>query len=195
MNELLKTFQMYKCKPVSTPLLKDIYSEDCSEPANVPYREVIGSLKFLVQATRPDLTFSVSFLSRALERPTKAKWNLAMRVLRYLSGTGRFGITYFKDGENSYSCFSDADYASCPVTRRSVPGMLFARNQGPIMCSSSLQKLTTLSSCESELVSATSAAQSLVVFHRLASELGYSDIPTLQMDNQASLALLESDGL
>ena len=193
-NELLEKFGMSERKPVATPLCRDIYSEDTSEEAQVPFREAVGSLQWLVKSTRPDLAFAVSFLSRHLERPTKKIWSLLQRTLRYLRGTSRYGIRYEKDGDENYYYFSDSDYASCPLSRRSVSGTMVVANQGPIFWSAVLQKSAVLSSCEAELFSATHAAQSIMYIHRLTSELGYNKLPTLLIDNQATIALLESNG-
>lgn len=49
-----------------------------------PYRQVIGSLIYLVVGSRPDLAFSVGNLSRFLENSTKEDVIRTKRVLRYV---------------------------------------------------------------------------------------------------------------
>lgn len=83
--------------------------------ANVPYRQIVGSLMYLAVATRPDLSYVVSILSK---RPSNAHWIAAKPVLEYLKGTLDVGITF--DGNfnqnNKLVAYSDSDYASCPDT-------------------------------------------------------------------------------
>ena len=58
---------------------------------NVPYREAIGSLLFLVQHTtrhtRPDIAFAVITASQFVENPCKSHWNAVKRIIKYLKGT------------------------------------------------------------------------------------------------------------
>lgn len=49
-----------------------------------PYRQVLGSLIYLVVGSRPDLAFSVGYLSRLLENFTKEYVIRTKRVLRYV---------------------------------------------------------------------------------------------------------------
>ncbi|KAL4122501.1 hypothetical protein QTP88_014823 [Uroleucon formosanum] len=55
------------------------YLEILSE--EIPYRQVVGSLLFLSQVTRPDIAYAVNFASRFLEKPTKTHWNLIKRII------------------------------------------------------------------------------------------------------------------
>ena len=49
-----------------------------------PYRQPIGSLMYLMVATRPDLAFSLSKLSKFNNSPGCAHWEAACKVLGYL---------------------------------------------------------------------------------------------------------------
>ena len=49
-----------------------------------PYRQLIGSLMYLMVDTRPDLAFSLSKLSKFNNSPGHAHWEAACKVLRYL---------------------------------------------------------------------------------------------------------------
>ncbi len=44
--------------------------------------------------TRPDISAVVSFIKRQMASPTARHWGQAKRVLRYLSGTMDFRITF-----------------------------------------------------------------------------------------------------
>jgi hypothetical protein len=58
------------------------------------YSQIIGSLMYLASATRPDISFAVSKLSRYMSNPGDNHWHALERVLRYLKGTISLGIHY-----------------------------------------------------------------------------------------------------
>ena len=57
------------------------------------YMSLIGSLRYLLH-TRPDMTYSVSILSRYMVNPNSDHWISAKRVLRYLKVSIDFGLIY-----------------------------------------------------------------------------------------------------
>lgn len=86
---LLKKFKLDKCKPVVTPLVvnEKMMKDDGEEKANKNiYRTVVGSLLYLT-ASRPDLMFSISLLSRYMQNPSVKHFGAAKRVPRYNRGT------------------------------------------------------------------------------------------------------------
>lgn len=102
-ENLLKTFNMENCKSLSTPLEAYIKLEKANnytsnqkmlEPNANLYRELIGRSLYLANATRPDITFAVSLLSRFCDNPSITHWKNAKNVLRYLRGTMDYAIAY-----------------------------------------------------------------------------------------------------
>ncbi|KAL8167537.1 hypothetical protein V2J09_009036 [Rumex salicifolius] len=57
------------------------------------FKHMVGSLIYLI-ATRPDLMFVVSFISRFMAAPTQLHLQAIKRVMRYLKGTTSLGIWY-----------------------------------------------------------------------------------------------------
>lgn len=53
---------------------------------NVPYREAIGSIMYLMLGTRPDIAYGVTLLSRFCEDPKLVHWEAVKRLIRYLTG-------------------------------------------------------------------------------------------------------------
>ncbi|KAK4382982.1 Retrovirus-related Pol polyprotein from transposon TNT 1-94 [Sesamum angolense] len=51
------------------------------------YSQIIGSLQYLGNGTRPDISFSISKLARYTSYPNKTQWGAFDSVLRYLKGT------------------------------------------------------------------------------------------------------------
>ncbi|WVZ49017.1 LOW QUALITY PROTEIN: hypothetical protein U9M48_000399, partial [Paspalum notatum var. saurae] len=60
----------------------------------IKYSQIIGSLMYLASATRPDISFAVSKLSRFMSNPGTNHWQALERVMCYLKGTMSYGIHY-----------------------------------------------------------------------------------------------------
>jgi hypothetical protein len=58
------------------------------------YSQIIGSLMYLVSATRPNISYDVCKLSRFVSKPGDEHWRALERVLCYLKGTMTYGIHY-----------------------------------------------------------------------------------------------------
>ncbi|GJQ71887.1 hypothetical protein Trydic_g2998 [Trypoxylus dichotomus] len=82
--------------------------------------------------SRPDLTFTINYLSQALEEPIIKHWNMVKRVLRYLRGTTELGILYDSSSDGELEAFSDAEYAGDVSTRNSTSEMIFKYCGGAI---------------------------------------------------------------
>jgi len=85
-QKLLDKFKMQKCNPTNTPSefgLKLYKNEEGEKVDNTLYKQIIGSLMYLT-ATRPDIMYSVSLISRYMESLTEIHLMAAKRILRYL---------------------------------------------------------------------------------------------------------------
>jgi len=77
--EILKKSHMEKCKPVDTPLVvnEKLSLNDANDKVDAAvYRSLIGSLLYL-SATRPDIMYAASLLSRFMHSPRQAHHNAA----------------------------------------------------------------------------------------------------------------------
>ncbi|KAJ0170805.1 hypothetical protein K1T71_013577 [Dendrolimus kikuchii] len=121
---------MENCNKCATPMeinSKHKPEEKCDDDesdTNWPYRELIGCLNYLSNATRPDIANAVSKLSQKVTNPEKSDWKSAKRVLRYLKGTIQRSLVY-KKTSNCIQGFSDADWGNCLLDRRSYSGYAF----------------------------------------------------------------------
>ena len=77
-EEILHKFKMSDCKPIATPMtvLCKLSSNDSTNPVEeeklmktFPYRQILGSIRYLVSCTHPDLSYSSGFLSRFMQNP------------------------------------------------------------------------------------------------------------------------------
>jgi hypothetical protein len=75
---------------------------------------MIGSLMYLASVTRPDISFTVSKLSRFTSNPGDDHWRALERVMHYLVGTMDYGIHYsgypaVLEGYSDANWISDVD--------------------------------------------------------------------------------------
>ena len=114
---------------------------------NKPYRSVLGSVMWGQLATRPDLSFTVSLLSRFQANPGPEHWKALLHVVGYIKNTLDYGLTYSRDSELFPTAFVDADHGGCRDTYRSTSGYVFTMASGPVTWSSKRQA-TVSSSCK-----------------------------------------------
>ena len=93
--------------------------------SKVPYSSVIGSLMYAMVCTRPDLAYAVSMVSRFLNQPQKEHWKTVKRIFRYLKGTADIGLIYESHSDCCLTGYSDADFATDLVKRRSLTGYAY----------------------------------------------------------------------
>jgi hypothetical protein len=88
-KDLLKRFNIEKCKPIKTPMPINGHL-DLDEGGNpvdqTLYRSMIGSLLYLT-ASRLDIMFGVCMCVRFQSNPKKAHLRAVKRILRYLKHT------------------------------------------------------------------------------------------------------------
>ncbi|XP_049382691.1 secreted RxLR effector protein 161-like [Solanum stenotomum] len=164
---------MDKAHPLNTPTVvrslevsKDLFrpQEESEEPLGpeVPYLSAIGALMYLVNATRPDIAFSVNLLARYSSSPTRRHWNEVKHILRYLKGTSEMDLFY----TNKYSAdlvgHADAGYLSDPHKARSQTGYLFTYGGTAISWRSTKQSIVATSSNHAEIIAIHEASRECV---------------------------------
>ncbi|KAL6327560.1 hypothetical protein AAG906_021850 [Vitis piasezkii] len=100
-EHILKKFGMAGCNLVSTLLVvnEKLRKEDGGKMVDeTHFRSLVGNLLYLI-ATRPDIMFAASLLSRFMHYPSHLHLGAAKRVLRYLQGTVELGIKFFRNIE------------------------------------------------------------------------------------------------
>ncbi|KAF2295180.1 hypothetical protein GH714_031936 [Hevea brasiliensis] len=83
-SEVLQRFGMENYNPVSNPIVpgQKLSRDEGGESVDATqFKQMVGSLMYLT-ASRPDLMFVVSFISRFMANPTKLHFAAIKRVLR-----------------------------------------------------------------------------------------------------------------
>ncbi|MCO5590430.1 hypothetical protein L7F22_044400 [Adiantum nelumboides] len=125
------------------------------------YRSILGSVRYLVSCTRPDLSFAAGLLSQFMHDPKEIHQIYANRLLHYIGSTRTLGIVYRNDGDKHIEVtgYTDANWASDLTTRKSTGGYVFKLAGGPISWKSKRQPTVSMSSCEAKYKAATDAAK------------------------------------
>ena len=199
LEDVLRRFGMYDCKPVSTPLEPNrVYKKltDEEEAFNVKeYQAAIGSLNYAMIATRPDIASSVEMLSQFMSNPSKDHWQGIKRILRYIKGTIDYSLTFSTNNTDLKLCgYADADWANDTETRKSTSGYLFQLAGSTISWRSQRQSVVALSTTEAEYISLSSATQEAIWLRRLMGDLGLDAFePTVMFeDNQSAICLAKN---
>lgn len=174
-------------------------SQGNGNPWLVKYRQVLGSLLYLANTSRPDITYSTSYLSRFAKCVGEEHWNAAVRVCQYLHSTRHLGLRFAappsgpsrrlqtspppparnwleiaaREAGVELLGYADATWArlgSDPKSR-STSGYCFFLG-GPVSWKSKVQARPALSSTDSELLSATEAARDAIWLRNFLEELG-----------------------
>lgn len=184
---------MNDCNSVQNPIVpgcKLTKDEEGVKVDSTLYKQIVGSLMYL-SATRPDMMFMISLISRFMEAPTELHLQTAKRVLRYLKGTADYGVFYKKGKGNQLIGFSDSDYAGDLEDRKSTSSQVFMLSSGAVSWSSKKQQVVTLSTTEAEFIAAASCACQAVWLRRILKEIHCNQVgPTLiYCDNRSAIKL------
>ena len=192
-HEILGRFGMDKSNPVKNPIVpgtKLSKDEAGTKVDETLFKQVVGSLMYLT-ATRPDLMYGVSLISRFMSCPTESHWLAAKRILRYLKGTTELGIFYKKNGCTNLVAYTDSDFAGDLDDRRSTSGFAFLLGSGAVSWSSKKQPIVTLSTTEAEYIAAAFCASQCIWLRRVLEKLGHKEENStlIQCDNNSTIQL------
>src|SRR3954462_6593312 len=150
---------------------------------------------YLASATRPDISFAVSKLSRFVSNPGDVHWQALESVFRYLKGTASYGIHYtwyprVLEGYGDSNWISDADEI------KSTSGYVFTFGGGVVSWKSCKQPIVTRSTMEAELTALDTATVEAEWLHELLMDLPVVEkpIPAILMnyDNQTVIFKVNS---
>nr|XP_043625611.1 uncharacterized mitochondrial protein AtMg00810-like [Erigeron canadensis] len=191
--ELLNEFGLLGCKPITTPLEQNLtFKNDSSKPLEIisAYQKLIGKLIYLT-LTRPDICYAVQCLSQFMHAPTQQHLIAGFRILRYLKSSPGNGLYIVKSETLNLRGYSDADWARCLMTRRSVSGYSVFLGNSLISWKSKKQSTVAKSSAEAEYRALAAVTCEIMWLMNLLSDLGVKvDLPVdVFCDSKAALQI------
>ena len=127
-RNVVERFRITKTSPIPASPSLDLRHVSDEDPAvDASYREMVGSLMWIANQTRPDIANAVRAVARFSHDPKEVHVKAARKINEYLSATAHLGLT-FRDGskledvqlEHDLETYVDADYVHKADDRRSV---------------------------------------------------------------------------
>ena len=145
-----------------------------------------------------DIAFAVHQMTRRTHAPRMCDFKMGKRILRYLAGTSEYRLDISRMNEDTtirLELYTDADGASECTDRKSINGALMYLNGMLVSWNCNKQALVSLSTMESEFISAARGVQDAMGCYYLVKELGMNmQLPMkLRMDNQAAITCIMNE--
>jgi hypothetical protein len=161
-DKFIKLAGMELAKPMSTPAVA-VSRQDSHDETTVDklthawYRSCVGSAMYMVQY-RPDMAFAVKELARDAASPSPSSIVRLKRLARYVRGTTNYELTLqLTPGELEKVVETEVD--ANWVVGKSTSGTIIRVMGFALSTASRTQKVVALSTCEAELLAASSGAQ------------------------------------
>ena len=198
-TKVLKRFDMLDCKAKSIPCDPSVANMSPTDSPKLEnpkmYKEIVGSLIYLMTCTRPDLCYTVSKLSQFMHEPTYAHLNVAKHVLKYLKGSIDNCLNFHKCNDVNLYGYCDSDWATSE-DRKSISGYCYKLGEHSPLISwkSKKQSNVALSSCEAEYVALAVAVQELKFLNQLLLDMNIETAKPVKLyvDNQGAIALAKN---
>lgn len=179
-NNLLKKWNHQDCTPSKTVIdlghfkAMQLDRQSITEVDKInQFQSIIGSLLYISNCTRPDITFAVNYLCRSMSNPTQSHLTAAKHILRYLKGSINFGIKYHanRNAPLILEGYCDANFANELSDRKSTSGYVFLINGSPVTWKSQKQSTVATSTTEAEYIALYSGTKEAIWLRRFLNEL------------------------
>ena len=180
-------------KPAKTPLEQNhklalATGLVLKDPA--PYRRLVGCLIYFT-ITRPELAYCVHILAHFMQQPKQHHLAATLHVVHYLKGNPGHDIFLSAHYDMKLYGQCDSDWASCPLTPRSLTGYFVFLGNSPISWKTKKQQTVSRFSAEVEYQSMTTTTCKLKWLKGLLRSLGVDHFGPMSLycDSQAALRI------
>lgn len=202
-RRMMKRYNMEDCNTVSIPAdpnyrvtakMSPTTEQEKKDMEKCPMRELVGSLMYLANMTRPDIAYAINQVSAFVANPGHGHWNAIKPILTYFAGTVNHGISFGgneMDAETPLIGFTDADLSTDLVKRKSTTGFMFQLYGGGVFWVSQRQRATALSTTNAEFYAASEGSRDCIWFKAILAELGI-DVGTVPMycDSNCAISII-----
>lgn len=175
-----------------TPMEQNLKLVKGEPNESLNYRNLIGALLYIAQGTRPDINFSVNYLSRFQNCSTREHFKLAERILIYLFHTRDKVLNYRCNGEDLLDSYVDSDWANDDDCK-STTGFVIRIFGNPITWKIIKQKNVARASTHAEYYAIADALQELIFIKGVISDFNVDKNLLLKTkvyeDNTGAIAL------
>lgn len=189
--KLLEDVGLLASKPVHTPMeprLRLSSSEGELLTDVSQYRRLIGRLLYLT-LSRPDIVFAVHKLSQFVSKPRIPHLQAVHHLLRYIKSAPGQGVFFPANTSLHIRAFSDADWASCVDTRKSVTGYCVFLGDALVSWKAKKQATVSRSSTEAEYRALATTTSEVLWIQQLLRDfqMSSSSPATIFCDNQSAI--------
>lgn len=148
-----------------TPMETNLKLDQAKEvDEDIKYRNLIGELLYISTGTRPDISYSVNYLSRFQNCYEKTHYKYALRILKYLVKTSELKLIYDTKylHNDKLDCMVDSDYAGDNIDRKLATGFVIrlfgnlifwkSRKQNTVVKNSTFAEYTAMSEAVTEVL-------------------------------------------
>jgi hypothetical protein len=149
--DILKHAVMADCKPCTTPVdLQAKLAGDSGPPVEnaSQFQSIAEALQYLT-FTRLDIAYIVQQICLHMHDPQEPHLTAMKCILRYLHGTPGYSLLLRHSSSSDLVVYTNADWADCPETRRSMSG--YAVFLGDNLVSWSAKRQTVVSRFSAEV--------------------------------------------
>ncbi|XP_070016040.1 uncharacterized mitochondrial protein AtMg00810-like [Nicotiana sylvestris] len=125
------------------------------------FQRLVGKLLYLT-ITKPDIANLVQCLSHFIHAPKRSHYETTLHVVKYVKNQPVLGLFISSTSAEEIVAYYDSDWASCPVTRKSVTGFCIKLGASLISWKAKKQSTISRSLAEAEYRSMTHAIAELI---------------------------------
>lgn len=193
-ESLAVKYNLENSKLYDTPMETNLKLEQAREvDDSIKFRNLIGELLYISTGTRPDIAYSVNYLSRYQSCYDQTHYKYALRILKYLYKTKDLKLTYY-DNVNSETldCMVDSDYAGDNIDRKSTTGFIIRLFGNLIFWKTHKQNTVTKCSTFAEYTAMSEAVTEILFIRNLLIEsfsVNFDEPIKLYEDNSGAISI------
>ena len=181
-----------------TPAKSDLFqvrpdAEQLGDDQREQFHSTMAKIMYLAKRVRPDLLVAVAFLVRRVQAPDVDDWEKMCRLVKYIRSTQGLCIQLSATDHISVTAYVDASFAVHP-DYKSHTGSIITLGRGPVYAKSTVQKLNTVSSAESELVGLSDSTSQIIWTRQFLEGQGYNIGPAKIYEVNTSAIKLAENG-
>ncbi|GJW65017.1 ribonuclease H-like domain-containing protein [Tanacetum coccineum] len=156
---------------------------------NIPdYQKLMGKLIYLTN-TRPDISYDVHCLSQFMHSLLTFHLKIAFKILRYLKSCPGLGVHSTKTSGMFLNAYSDADWAKCIVTRKSVIRYCVFFNNSLVSWKSKKQNTLSKSSTEADYRALASVTSEVIWILKFLKDLQVENLLPVSLHYDSNSAI------
>ena len=194
-EKFLEKFGLKDCNTVKTPMEKGLQLEIEKETkTDKPYRELLGSMMYIMLCCRPDICYNVSYMGRFQQESTDTHFQHLKRIARYLKATKDMKLEFKGHSKIPLVGYVDSDWASDTNDRKSTSGFIFQVYGSTVAWSSKKQTTVATSSSEAEYVSLSAGVQEAIWLRGIMEDLHQieNEATTIYEDNHGCIGMAKN---